>query len=227
MSDAQWLQQGDMCQLNPVNCEDGLSFSIWEKMEYGENPLLDYQYGNEFKPKKYIASTGADYFPDTGMAYPGFTLYRQGTDLVAIVSTGEKVWRATAPAQVYNGTWANLAIRWRPVNESDPLAEKNPLRLGGLELYINHDKVAQTVLSEFTNAGLTTYTPVTDYKINGKDPAVMMVGCGWDYQQGKFDFHNENEIDELALWSRALVTNETVDETIFFLGGFSKIILFC
>ena len=39
MADPHYLKEGDVCQLNPLNCTDGLSFSIWEKIVYEDNPL--------------------------------------------------------------------------------------------------------------------------------------------------------------------------------------------
>ncbi len=108
------------------------------------------------------------------------------------------------------------------MNESDPIAEKNPIKLGGLELWVNRVKVAHTVLPEFTDVGSRTFTPLTTYKINGHDPAVVMLGCGYNYAEGKYDYFGPGEFDELALWRRPLAKNATVDETIFFLGGFGK-----
>ena len=222
MADPDYVHDGDLCQANPKHCEEGLSFSVWEKVYYEENPLIGYEIGNEFEERAYVVSTGAEYFPGNGTAYPGFAIYHQGTDLVAVVSTGEKVWRASAPGQIYNDTWANIGIRWRHVNESDPLAQTNPVKLGGLELYINHEKVAQTVLPEFTNVGSRTYVEVEDYDIMGNPPPVLMLGCGYNYGAEKFDHFGKGEYDELAAWSRPLITNAEIDETIYFLGGFGE-----
>ena len=32
--DGKFQRTGDTCIANPANCQDGLSFSVWEKMEY-------------------------------------------------------------------------------------------------------------------------------------------------------------------------------------------------
>lgn len=42
----------------------------------------------------------------------------------------------------------------------------------------------------------------------------------------KFTFFGYAEFDEVAIWDRRLVTNETHDETYFFLGGFGNIFYF-
>ena len=89
MYDAEYLKGEDFCQVNPINCTEGLSFSIWERIVFDENPLLDRH--NPSAPKKYIVSTGAEYDPLLRRAYPGFSIYHQGVDLVAVVSTGEEV----------------------------------------------------------------------------------------------------------------------------------------
>ncbi len=222
MGDPDWVHKDDDCQVDPSFCDKGLSFSIWEKLSYDDNPLIDWEVGNEFKPRQYIISTGAEYFPGNGTAYPGYSIYHQGTDLVAIVSTGEKVWRASASGLFYNNSWANVGIRWRDVDENDPLAQTNPVKLGGLELFVNADLVAQTVLPEYTDVGSRTYVQVENYTIMGRAPPVMMLGCGYDYGAGKYTDFGNGEYDELAGWSKPLVTNADIDETIFFLGGFGN-----
>ena len=40
MTDSEFIQEGDECQRNPINCENGLSFSIWEKITYEEDILI-------------------------------------------------------------------------------------------------------------------------------------------------------------------------------------------
>merc|ERR1719382_2409710 len=84
----------DACMLNPMNCTEGLSWSVWEQMQYGSD-LLDPKGGNT---KKYIMSTGGDFNSKNGKAWPGFALYHQGLDIVAVVSTGVEVWSSGCPA---------------------------------------------------------------------------------------------------------------------------------
>ncbi len=93
MVDESYALADDLCQVNPINCEDGLSFSIWERLNYDKNVLVDFKTEDyELKyTKKYIVSTGVDYDVDEATAYPGFAIYHHGVSLVAVVSTGEKV----------------------------------------------------------------------------------------------------------------------------------------
>ena len=76
----------DPCMLNPMNCTEGFSWSVWEKMVFGADVV------SGSGTKKYIMSTGADFNAAKGQAWPGFALYHQGMDLVAVVSTGDRVW---------------------------------------------------------------------------------------------------------------------------------------
>ena len=41
------------------------------------------------------------------MAYPGLSLYHEGMDIVALVSTGEDVWRLQVRGPTDNETWVN------------------------------------------------------------------------------------------------------------------------
>ena len=69
MHDSSWVNEGDTCVENPINCEEGLSFSIWEKITYDSNVLVDRE--NAVQDRKYIVSSGGDYDPiaGTGMEY--------------------------------------------------------------------------------------------------------------------------------------------------------------
>ena len=69
-------EQGkDTCAKNPVDCEDGLSFSIWEKFNYDSKVMTEFE-NMEF-PKKYIVSSGAEFDVVKATSCPGFALYRQ------------------------------------------------------------------------------------------------------------------------------------------------------
>jgi hypothetical protein len=173
--------------------------------------------------KKYVVSTGADYNRATGRAYPGFSIYHEGPDLVAVVSTGEEVWELKVTGQLYNDSWTNIGIRWSKPDLSDKTTPV--LQLGGLELYINQERVGQVLLPEYTEAGLATFEPVLDYKINGQDPPVIMMGCHFDHESQAFSGHSGGEYDEAALWNKELVVNDTIDETVFFLGAYGNIFL--
>ncbi len=72
---------------------------------------------------------GGDY--DGDKAFPGLALYHEGIDLIAIVSTGEDVWRLRVMGQLQNLTWNNIGIRWEPTDMTRPLEER-----GGLEVLL-------------------------------------------------------------------------------------------
>ena len=45
------------------------------------------------------------------MAYPGLSLYHEGMDIVALVSTGEDVWRLQVRGPTDNETWVNYGTK--------------------------------------------------------------------------------------------------------------------
>ncbi len=76
MVDSSYMNPGDACQVNPANCTNGLSFSIWEKITYDSNIMTGWNTPESF-PRRYIVSTGAQFDTVSGTAYPGFALYHQ------------------------------------------------------------------------------------------------------------------------------------------------------
>lgn len=208
------------CVKNPRDCVDGLSFSIWEKIDFDENIMVDYKKSGEM-PRRYVMSTGAQYDREVAVAWPGFAIYHQGVDLVAVVSTGEEVYEVRVTGQIFNATWNNIGIRFKQPNLTD---HATPIeKLGGLELYVNLERVGHVLLPEFTEAGTTQFRNISDAQINKADPPVIMIGCHWDHQldsgEGDFMGYSNAEFDEIALWTRQLVVNKTHDETVYFFGG--------
>ena len=65
MHDSDWAGEGDRCAENPIHCDKGLSFSIWEKITYDSNVLVD-RHDNRVQDRKYIVSSGGDYDPVAG-----------------------------------------------------------------------------------------------------------------------------------------------------------------
>ena len=66
-------------------------------------------------------------------------------DIVALVSTGEDVWEVKVRGQLNNKTWNSIGIRWEKPN-MDEKVTLPPEERGGLELYVNLEKVGQAVL---------------------------------------------------------------------------------
>ena len=48
------------------------------------------------------------------------------------------------------------------------------------------------------------------------------MGCGWNYDQNGFDYHAGGEYDELAIWTRRLINNASLNELPFMMGGYCK-----
>ena len=80
MYDETWMKpdtanelENDPCMLNPRNCTEGFSWSIFENMVFGAD-IVGPTGGQK---KKYVMSTGGDYNPKNGKAWPGFALFHQ------------------------------------------------------------------------------------------------------------------------------------------------------
>ena len=67
------FEDTDPCMMNPANCTEGFSWSVWEKMVFG----ADIVGPSGKQAKKYIMSTGGDFNGANGKAWPGFALYHQ------------------------------------------------------------------------------------------------------------------------------------------------------
>ena len=104
--DGSYRRSTDTCIVNPVNCNDGLSFSVWEKMEHPMDIIIDPNSASF--TKKYLISTGGDYEisadGSTGRSVPGMAIYHLGLDLVAVVSTGDDVWELKVDTTLNNNT---------------------------------------------------------------------------------------------------------------------------
>jgi len=243
LTDENWMkpdvdngfEEIDPCMLNPMNCTEGFSWSVWEKMMFGPDVVTG------STKKQYIMSTGGDYNAAKGHAWPGFALYHQGMDLVAMVSTGTKVWEIRVAGQLYNNTWVEIGIRWITPDLSKPQLTETPEgreKMGGLEMYIggilkcddegNCDgdprMVGQSILYEQTERGSTSWIPQPPLLVEGQP--VMMLGChrnslmyskgmGYTGFAGTKDF--PAQFDELVIWRKRLQPNEFVK----FLGGFN------
>ena len=107
------------------------------------------------------------------------------------------------------------------------------------QLYVNAKKVGQAVMP-LKRPTITQITPPADLWIHagelspnpndptwtgvGKKAPVIMVGCHRNSDEYKFSgFLKANaSYDELTIWTRKLRTNKSVDETLYFVGGYSE-----
>jgi len=142
--DSKFRLRSDNCMQNPAKCNEGLSIAIWEKVTHPRK-LIDLDPDTGDFEKKYIFSTGADYDYDLKKSVPGVALYHQGMDIVAQVNTGEDIWELRVRGQLLNKTWVNIGIRWDKPN-LDETVVLDPAERGGLELYVNLEKVGHAVL---------------------------------------------------------------------------------
>lgn len=261
LEDSNWEKNGvdgdgnqldfDPCMWNPENCTDGISFSVWEQMVYSSD-VVTKEGGFE---KRYVFSTGADFKRSNGQSWPGIAILHEGPDLVAVVSTGKRVWELRVTGQLMNNTWVEIGIRFKMPDLRDPkLASKGEAgleKMGGLEMFINLEKVGQTILPESTERGSTMWIPqprltkggvITGKKVKklgcsplpecedtdtcceyvGDTAPVMFMGC-----------HQNAEMKELGKPPSYFAGNAQFDEIViwkkrlaphevsFFLGGYS------
>ena len=148
----------DPCMFNPLNCTAGLSFSVWEQMSYSSD-VVTRAGGHR---KKYVISTGGDFKRANGKAWPGVAVYHEGIEIVAVVSTGERVWELRVKGQLLNNTWTQIGVRFQMPDLENPniakLAAKGEAgleKMGGLEMYINLEKVGHTILPDASDRGST------------------------------------------------------------------------
>ena len=216
----------DPCMWNPMNCTEGVSFSVWEKMSFGDDV---FEGGKG--AKRYLLSTGGDFNSVQGRAWPGFAIYHEGLDIVALVSTGEKVWVLRVSGQLYNNTWTEIGVRFSlPMLTNPDLASEGVgglEKMGGLEMFINLEKVGHTIVPDSTARGSTIWTAEQRLTHNGRPRGkpVMMFGCHQNSELQEFGefvgFAGTDEspalIDEVAIWRRALPNSQLN----YFYGGFS------
>ena len=129
------------------------------------------------------------------------------------------MWELPIEGQIYDDKWMSVALRWKNPDLDD---QKTPVsRLGGLEMWINGNLTATRLFPEVNKkTGGYDFTS-RSRKIDGRDPPVITLGCAWNYEDEKFDFHSNGEYDELAIWKRQLVSNGTMNELKFMMGGYS------
>jgi hypothetical protein len=214
---SEFKNQNDECIVSPKNCPDGISFSIWEKAMYSED-VLQVMADHE---RKYILSTGGQFNDSSGVGTtsPGVSLYHEGMDLVAIVSTGDDVWKLQVRGQLENETWSNIGVVWKPntVNADDNVE-------GGLTLYVMSEKVGHSVLpipnpdgGEWQKEQRASIDAPLASKGTPNTHEVPFISIGCRVRNGEpLDHIRPNTaLDELTIWNKALSTNRTVDETIF------------
>lgn len=211
--------------MHPKDCTRGLSLSIWEKVTYQED-VLDVLKEHD---KKYVFSTGGDFNREDKTLYPGVAIYHQGMDLVAVVATDVDVWQLRVRGQLVNETWSNIGIRWASFDSSASSR-------GGLELYVNAEKVGHSMKPELRpepsgNATVGEWEPrpqlepvYTDrtWRYIAMTPPIAMIGCHRTSDDPTFrDFSRANTaFDELAVWTRKLEVNRTHNEILYFTAGY-------
>ena len=125
--------------------------------------------------------------------------------------------------QIFENTWTGIALRWKEPDLSDEITPLN--NLGGLVMFVDKEMVGRTLLAQTEEKGGTTQfkvLPLSKFKIDGKEPPVITLGCAWNYDDKVYDYHSGGQYDELAIWTRQLVKNATHNELDFMMGGYCK-----
>lgn len=230
--DNNFAKPDDPCIRNPKNCENGFSFSFFHKAEYDRDAIEIVAPENNHT-KEYLASNGGE--PGS----PGFSIYRMGGTIGAVVSFDNLFWRlevvGNAPQE---GKWTNIAIKWqRPLfnteeelsdllyNQSLPLSS-----LGGLQLFVDleprgqifqpliyprdlkQEEMKDVEWKESENAK----APREAVLGSAFDPPAIMLGCHRTQRNKTQRFFGKGFYDELAFWDYALPKNEEIK----FLGGY-------
>jgi len=237
--DDDFRNEDDICVQNPGNCESGFSLSLFYKHTFSVDPKDLEDDAGKFE-RKYILSTGG------APGYPGVGLFFSGPFLGAELSTGNETWSVIIKGVLpNNSTWNNIAIRWkRPVDnqaEFDAYVQNKQMDMvGGLEIFLNLEKVGHVIDSDLVcscaaaDAGggggadgddddtteCTQERMQCTFANTPKDslskPTVML-GChktsDSDSTYGNF---LGGTFDELAIWRRHIMDNET---SVFY-GGF-------
>jgi len=233
LTDSDFATSDDICIMNPKNCEKGLSASLFYKLEFDVNPDdLETNFTKKFT-REYILSTGGD------SGSPGFSIYRDGPIMGAILSTGEETWEVKVMGNLpKNNSWTNIAIRWEKLKFTDQASyeaakldnDNDISRLGGLQLFLNLEMIGHSLLPEEKDCKCTTgscsnpddasqYT--CEKKAEPQEPLTqptMMLGCHKTKNNPNLRDFSGGVFDEVAFWSKRIP-----DEEIHkFLGGWKE-----
>ncbi len=237
--------EGADCVVNPDKCNDGLSFSLFYYAQYKESEEELYDKTKTFE-KEYIISTGSFsccccYFATTinyctyvggEEGTPGFSIYRKGANLGALVSTGNLTWELEVVGSApQNNTWSNLAIRWiKPtVDTPEKYVEavknkKTEEEIGGLQLFLNTKPHGHLIFPEVhgcpydkATAQYNCMDPMPDIE-EEFNPPQMMMGCHRTKKDPTPRMFSGGRFDELAIWIRQIKD----EELPLFMGGYRK-----
>lgn len=218
LMDDEFALPDDLCIRNPSNCTDGLSFSLFFKPTYDEADHEMVDPTNNYE-KEYILSTGGD------VGTPGVAIFRQGSKLGALVSTGDETWSMLVEGHIpKRDTWTNIAVRWRPLNFVDATdykdradAGESKEDFGGLELFINLNKVGYVMQPEEISCKVVDPATCSSGGVNeALDPVTLSIGCHFTQENDTLRNFASGTWDEIAVWTEWL--NDTVKP--YFLGGY-------
>jgi len=206
--------------MNPKNCENGLSASFFYKLEFDVDPNdLETNFTKCFD-REYILSTGGDF------GSPGFSIYRDGPIMGAILSTGDETWEVKVMGNLpKNNSWTNIAIRWEPLKFEDQesfeasMEENNDdiSKLGGLQLLLNLDMIGHSLLPVEKNAD--SQCKKSEYTVQEPlTPTTMMIGCHKTKNDDKPRGFSGGVYDEIAFWNRRIPE----EEKHMLLGGWKE-----
>eukprot|EP00090_Calanus_glacialis_P035198 TRINITY_DN60141_c0_g1_i1.p1 TRINITY_DN60141_c0_g1~~TRINITY_DN60141_c0_g1_i1.p1 ORF type:complete len:923 (-),score=185.92 TRINITY_DN60141_c0_g1_i1:73-2841(-) len=218
--------------MNPKNCENGLSASMFYKLEFEVDPNdLETNFTKKFT-REYILSTGGDY------GSPGISIYRDGPIMGAILSTGEETWEVKVMGNLpKNNSWTNIAIRWEKLKftdqasyEASKLEYNNDISLlGGLQLFLNLEMIGHSLLPEEKDCTCTIANCDPDDQANfqckkqtaAQEPLTqptMMIGCHKTKDDPTLRDFAGGVFDEVAFWNKRIPD----EEKHMFLGGWKE-----
>jgi len=219
LSDNDFAHSADDCIVNPDNCPDGLSFSIFYMPDYSEaetdTALADPHANFE---REYILSNGGD------IGSPGFSIYREGGKLGVVVSTGEFNWVVEVFGIIPpRDKWTNIGVRWRPLNYNNLTESETRYKngekeedFGGLSVFLDLKRVGFVLQPEEIGCDSQKCSQ-TDGE-EPLNPAEIMIGCHKTMEnQTNRDF-SSGSFDEIAIWKYWL--NDTL--LPYFLGGYKS-----
>ena len=107
--DKDFASLADGCVRNPSDCPQGFSVSLFYRPAYDRDPEEFIGLNASASPIEYILSNGG------AVGQPGFSIYRRGAAIGAIVSTGNMTWEVDAAGYIpEEGEWTRLGVTWEP-----------------------------------------------------------------------------------------------------------------
>ncbi|XP_071749773.1 uncharacterized protein [Lepeophtheirus salmonis] len=210
---------GDGCIKNLRECSKGFSMSVFVKISY--TPSISMLKSTKDN-MEYLMSTGGE------VGRSGASIFMKGTTIGGLVSLGDEYWNVVAEGLLpHPNVWTNIGITWEMPTfstEKEYLDKlKNNQSLGGLQLFLDTERVAFSLLNRTcysTEIQSNDCTDKIDKVLSPLNPPRLTLGCHATSQEGrnKGNIKRDISFDEPAIWTKALRRNEQ----IYLWGGYKK-----